>query len=65
MSSSPIHDAESRGMRPLVGAITLTAIIFFAELAGGWWTGSLALIADATHMAVDVLGLGWRLFAAM
>ena len=52
-------------MRPLTGAIALTAAIFCAELAGGWWSGSLALIADATHMAVDLLGLGLSLFAAM
>ena len=53
------------GMRPLTGAIALTAVIFCAELAGGYWTGSLALMADATHMAVDLLGLGLSLFAAM
>jgi len=52
-------------MRPLTGAIALTAIIFCAELAGGYWTGSLALMADATHVAVDLLGLGLSLFAAM
>ncbi len=56
---------DDRGMRPLAGAVALTGIIFFAELAGGWWTGSLALIADATHMAVDLLGLGLSLFAAV
>lgn len=59
------HAGDARGMRPLTGAIMLTAVIFFAELVGGWWTGSLALIADATHMAVDLLGLGLSLFAAM
>jgi cobalt-zinc-cadmium efflux system protein len=52
-------------MRPLTGAIALTAVVFCAELAGGYWTGSLALMADATHMAVDLLGLGLSLFAAM
>lgn len=57
--------AHGDGMRPLTGAIALTAVIFCAELAGGYWTGSLALMADATHMAVDLLGLGLSLFAAM
>ena len=56
---------DDRGERPLTGAIALTGVIFVAELAGGWWTGSLALMADATHMAVDLLGLGLSLFAAM
>lgn len=58
------HERDEQGVSPLVAAIALTATVFFAELAGGWWTGSLALLADATHMAVDVLGLGLSLFAA-
>lgn len=59
------HAHEDRGERRLTGAIILTGVIFVAELAGGWWTGSLALMADATHMAVDLLGLGLSLFAAL
>ncbi|MDE2143032.1 MAG: cation transporter [Elusimicrobia bacterium] len=65
MSGGHDHGASDRGMKPLSAAIALTAVIFVAELAGGWWSGSLALIADATHMAVDLLGLGLSLFAAM
>lgn len=65
MSGGHTHDRGESAMRPLTGAIALTAVIFCAELAGGWWTGSLALIADATHMAVDLLGLGLSLFAAV
>jgi cobalt-zinc-cadmium efflux system protein len=34
------------------------------ELAGAWWTGSLALAADAAHMLIDVGGLALALFAA-
>lgn len=56
---------DHRGERRLYGAIALTIVIFFAELAGGWWSGSLALIADAAHMAVDILGLSLSLFAAI
>jgi cobalt-zinc-cadmium efflux system protein len=59
------HHAEGDAERPLYGAIALTGVIFFVELAGGWWTGSLALIADAAHMAVDLLGLSLTLVAAM
>ena len=55
------HDGGSQ--RPLYGAIVLTGVIFAAELAGGWWAGSLALVADATHMAVDLLGLSLTLAA--
>ena len=64
MGEDHVHH-ETRDLRPLTGAMALTAIIFFAELVGGWWSGSLALIADATHMAVDLLGLGLSLFAAV
>jgi cobalt-zinc-cadmium efflux system protein len=34
-----------------------------AEVAGGWWTGSLALLADAGHMLADVAALGLALMA--
>ena len=53
------------GERPLYGAIAMTAAIFVVEIAGGWWSGSLALIADAAHMAVDLLALTLSLFAAL
>lgn len=59
------HHDEEGAERPLYGVIALTGTIFFLELAGGWWTQSLALIADATHMAVDLLGLSLTLVAAM
>ncbi|PIR17459.1 MAG: cation transporter [Elusimicrobia bacterium CG11_big_fil_rev_8_21_14_0_20_64_6] len=59
------HHAGEISERPLYGAIALTGTIFLLELAGGWWTGSLALIADAAHMAVDLLGLSLALVAAV
>jgi len=34
-----------------------------AEAVGGWWTNSLALIADAGHMLTDVAALTLTLFA--
>ena len=34
------------------------------EGVGGWWTDSLALLADAGHMATDVTALGMVLVAA-
>ncbi|TPW20133.1 MAG: cation efflux system protein, CDF family, partial [Elusimicrobia bacterium] len=33
-------------------------------MVGGLWTGSLALLADSAHMAVDLASLGLSLFAA-
>ncbi|PIO47584.1 MAG: cation transporter [[Chlorobium] sp. 445] len=42
-------------------ASLITTAIFLVELIGGLISGSLALLADAGHMATDVmaLGLGW------
>jgi cobalt-zinc-cadmium efflux system protein len=45
-------------------AFAITFVIFLVELVGGWWVGSLAVMADAVHMAVDLLALGMGLFAA-
>lgn len=59
----PVQDA-SRGERPLGIAFAMTAVIFIAEIAGGWWTGSLALLADAAHMGIDLAALGLGLAAA-
>ena len=41
-------------------------ILAFAivEVIGGFWTGSLALLGDAAHMASDVAALGLAWFAA-
>ncbi|HJQ31901.1 MAG TPA: cation diffusion facilitator family transporter [Pyrinomonadaceae bacterium] len=59
------HDALSaRGRRRLLLVLLLTAAYMLAEAAGGWWTGSLALLADAGHMLADVAGLGLALLAA-
>ena len=44
-------------------AITLTAVILIAELIGGWWTHSLALLSDAGHVFGDVFALVLALVA--
>lgn len=42
-------------------AFALTCVMLVVEAAGGWWSGSLALLADAAHMLVDAgaLALAW------
>lgn len=50
--------------RKLLFAFVLTAGMMVAEAAGGWWSGSLALLADAGHMLVDAAALLLALFAA-
>jgi len=58
------HPAESgiRGSghareRKLLLAFGLTAGMMVVEALGGWWSGSLALLADAGHMLVDAVAL--------
>lgn len=38
-------------------SIGLTLAIFAAELIGGFWTGSLALLSDAAHVIMDAAAL--------
>lgn len=57
--------ADAAPVRAVGAVFALTAVVFVVELVGGWWTGSLALIADALHMAIDLMALGMSLFAAV
>lgn len=58
------HDhGRSNYRRPLAIAFLLVSVVMVVELLGGWWTGSLALLSDAGHMATDALGLGMALAA--
>ncbi|MDT0608932.1 cation diffusion facilitator family transporter [Streptomyces lancefieldiae] len=53
--------AAFRGRLRVALAITLTVMV--VEIVGGVLADSLALIADAAHMATDALGLGMALLA--
>ncbi len=53
------HKAE-RGTR-LVLALTVAAMLL--EIGAGWWTGSMALLADGWHMSSHVLAIGLSAFA--
>jgi len=39
-------------------SLALTLAILIAEVLGGFWTGSLALLSDAAHVFMDVFALG-------
>ena len=43
--------------------MSLTLFYMIAEAIGAWWTGSLALLADAGHMLTDVAALALALTA--
>ncbi|HEX5163821.1 MAG TPA: cation diffusion facilitator family transporter [Thermomicrobiales bacterium] len=56
-----IHD-HARSKR-LTIALAITATVLLAEIIGGLLTNSLALLADAGHMATDAAALGLALYA--
>jgi len=64
---SHAHDDHSRSRaddrRRLSVTLALVAAYLIAEVLGGLWTGSLALLADAGHMFSDVAALTLSLFA--
>jgi cobalt-zinc-cadmium efflux system protein len=51
------HHSSSNSWRRLNVVLFLTALYMVAEVIGAWWTGSLALLADAGHMFTDVAAL--------
>lgn len=55
--------AAGKNKRNLAIVFGLTTLYLAAEIIGGLWTGSLALLADAGHMLTDVAGLGLALLA--
>jgi cobalt-zinc-cadmium efflux system protein len=69
MRGAPAHahphaDAPTASQRRLLLALALTAAYMLAEVAGGLYAGSLALLSDANHMLSDAAALGLALFAA-
>lgn len=58
------HDHGAMTNRRRIGiAALLTGGFMFAEAAGGYYTGSLALVADAAHMLTDAVSLGFAWWA--
>lgn len=51
------HHHEHRDIRPLRIAIALTSTVFVAQVVGGFYSGSLALLSDAGHVLVDLASL--------
>jgi cobalt-zinc-cadmium efflux system protein len=51
------HAHGGNGENRLLLAFALTALTMLGEGLGGWFSGSLALLADAGHMLVDAFAL--------
>ena len=52
-----------KNKRQLAIVFFMTSFYLVVEVIGGFWTGSLALLADAGHMLTDVAGVGLALLA--
>ncbi|MDM7956702.1 CDF family Co(II)/Ni(II) efflux transporter DmeF [Blastomonas sp.] len=56
-------DGEAQSERRTLWVVALTAVTMVAEIVGGLWTGSMALLADGWHMGSHVAALGLAAFA--
>ncbi len=61
---SHTHEVASASRSRLAWALGVTASVLVVEVVGAILTDSLALLADAGHMATDTIGLVIALFAA-
>ena len=61
--NAELSRARRAGRQALAVALVLALAVLVAEVAGGLLTNSLALLADAGHVASDVLALSIALFA--
>lgn len=53
-----LGDAHDANARRTIWVVALTAVMMVAEIAAGYWTGSMALLADGFHMATHAGALG-------
>ena len=57
------HDLKSSPLSRLAWAFAITASFMFVEAGVGWWSKSLALLADAGHMLSDTVALALAIVA--
>ncbi|MEO5727901.1 MAG: cation diffusion facilitator family transporter [Byssovorax sp.] len=57
------HDLKSTPLRRLVWALAITGTFMLVEVSVGWWSKSLALLADAGHMLSDAAALALAIVA--
>lgn len=56
-------EGEAARGRALLAVTVVTIVTMLAELAAGWWSGSLALTADGWHMGTHAAALGGAVLA--
>jgi cobalt-zinc-cadmium efflux system protein len=60
---SHTHRPSEGTFGSLFRVLLLSGTFMVAEVLGGMWSGSLALLADSGHMAIDTAAVGLGLFA--
>jgi len=63
LHSHQFHTRNLGAERKTRLAVWLTAVMMVAEIAGGWYFNSMALLADGWHMSSHALALGLSLLA--
>ncbi|MBH3359329.1 CDF family Co(II)/Ni(II) efflux transporter DmeF [Pseudomonas guariconensis] len=63
LHSHQFHTGNLGAERKTRLAVWLTAVMMVAEIAGGWYFNSMALLADGWHMSSHALALGLSLLA--
>jgi cobalt-zinc-cadmium efflux system protein len=63
MAHTHRETAAARSRGALVATLSLSTAYLLVEVVAAFWTGSLALMADAGHMLADAGGLALALFA--
>lgn len=61
--SHQFHQSNLSAERKTRLVMWITAVMMLAEIAGGWFFNSMALLADGWHMSSHALALGLSLFA--
>lgn len=64
-SHSHAHPVSGIDRRRLVIVLVIITTVLVIEVLGAWFTGSLALLADAGHMLTDLVGLVVALIASV
>lgn len=64
MQCERVFIRDHRAVKPAAWAFAIAFPFFIIELWGGLRVGSLALIADAMHLAMDLIALGMTLIVA-
>ncbi len=64
MQCERVFNREQRVIKPAAWAFTIAFPFFLIELVGGLRIGSLALVADAMHLAMDLVALSMTLIIA-